>query len=83
MRACSANMATLTSAKRRFNGREDMEVSDNESSTIPFGMFELNATGTIVHYSPATEERRATLAGKVAGRNFFDDFFLHPASRKL
>jgi photoactive yellow protein len=52
-----------------------MEVKDNEISTIPFGMFELDATGTIIHYSPANEERRAALAGKVVGRNFFDDFF--------
>jgi photoactive yellow protein len=52
-----------------------MEVKDNEISTIPFGMFELNATVTIVHYSPATEKRRAALADKVVGRNFFDDFF--------
>ncbi|HUQ31881.1 MAG TPA: PAS domain-containing protein [Pyrinomonadaceae bacterium] len=50
-------------------------MKDNEISTIPFGMLELDATGTIVHYSPATEERRAELAGKVVGRNFFEDFF--------
>jgi photoactive yellow protein len=50
-----------------------MEVSDKEISIIPFGMFELNAMGTVVHYSPATEERKDTLAGKVLGQNFFDD----------
>jgi photoactive yellow protein len=52
-----------------------MEVSDNENSIIPFGMFELNAEGTVVHYSPATEERSHALSGRVVGRNFFDDLF--------
>jgi photoactive yellow protein len=52
-----------------------MEVSDNETSIIPFGMFELNAEGTIVHYSPATEGRSQTLSRGVVGRNFFNDFF--------
>jgi photoactive yellow protein len=75
MRACWASTVIRTSAKRRFTGLEDMEVSDNEDAIIPFGMFELNATGTIIHYSPANEERRQELAGKVVGRNFFDDFF--------
>jgi photoactive yellow protein len=73
MRACSANTATHTSAKADCTGLEDMEVSDNETSIIPFGMFELNATGTIIHYSPAMEVHREEFAGKVVGQNFFDD----------
>jgi photoactive yellow protein len=52
-----------------------MEVNDKEISIIPFGMFELNAAGTVVHYSPATEERRDAQSNKVLGQNFFDDLF--------
>ena len=50
-----------------------MGVSDNEITTIPFGMFELNAAGVVVHYSPASEEARDALAKNIVGRNFFDD----------
>lgn len=48
-------------------------MSDNEISQIPFGMFELDAAGTVIHYSPAAEEKRDTLAIGVVGRNFFGE----------
>jgi hypothetical protein len=73
MRACSASTDIRMSAKRRFAGLEEMEVSDNENAIIPFGMFELNATGTIIHFSPAIDEDRRALARRVVGQNFFDD----------
>jgi photoactive yellow protein len=47
-------------------------VNDNEVSVIPFGMFELDAAGTVIHYSPATEERKDRLPVNILGRNFFD-----------
>jgi hypothetical protein len=50
-----------------------MEVSDKEITTIPFGMFELNAAGVVVHYSPASEEERNALQNNIVGRNFFGD----------
>jgi photoactive yellow protein len=56
-----------------YSGREDIQVSDNEITTIPFGMFELDATGTVVHYSAASEEKKDTLANNILGRNFFDE----------
>jgi photoactive yellow protein len=49
-----------------------MEVSDNENSTITFGMFELDAAGTVIHYSPAAEDQRGSLSANIVGRNFFD-----------
>lgn len=61
------------SAKARFAGRKGMGVSDNEITTIPFGMFELNAAGVVVHYSPASEKERNTLQHNIVGRNFFDE----------
>jgi photoactive yellow protein len=74
MRACSANTATHMSVRAGFDGREDIQVSDNEiTRTIPFGMFELDAAGTVVHYSAASEEKKETLANSILGRNFFDE----------
>jgi photoactive yellow protein len=54
-------------------GPEELEVSNKESSTLPFGLFELDATGTVVHYSPPTEEKTNASSINVVGRNFFDD----------
>ena len=47
-------------------------MNDNEISIIPFGMFELDAAGTVIHYSPATQDRRDALQPNVVGGNFFD-----------
>src|SRR5215210_5453196 len=73
MRECSANTATPTSVRVSFIGRKDMAVSDNDTSQIPFGMYELDAAGIVIHYSPAAETKRDALAGKIVGKNFFDD----------
>jgi photoactive yellow protein len=37
-------------------------------------MFELDAAGTVIHYSPATEERKEMVPENILGRNFFDRF---------
>jgi photoactive yellow protein len=50
-----------------------MEVNDNEISQIPFGMFELDASGTIIHYSPASERKSNDHANGMVGKNFFND----------
>ena len=65
-------MATRTSVTERFNGREEIEVSDNNVSIIPFGMFELDAAGTVIHYSPVTEERKSSQSFDIVGGNFFE-----------
>jgi photoactive yellow protein len=46
-------------------------VNDNENLTIPFGLFELDAAGTVIYYSPSTEEHRDALRVEMIGRNFF------------
>lgn len=46
-------------------------MSDN--AQIPFGMFELDAAGTVLHYSPAAEDKRDALANAIVGRNFFGE----------
>lgn len=73
MHECSESMGTPTSAVVSFVGRKDMEVSDNEISQIPFGMFELDAAGMVIHYSPASEEKTDAPTNKIVGKNFFDD----------
>jgi photoactive yellow protein len=72
MPECSASMVTHTSVRARFVGRKGMAVSDNNFLRIPFGMFELDATGVVIHYSPASEEKRDGLVNAMVGKNFFD-----------
>jgi photoactive yellow protein len=36
-------------------------------------MFELDAAGVVIHYSPATDEKRDAPNESIVGRNFFDD----------
>ncbi|PYS48954.1 MAG: hypothetical protein DMF68_11515 [Acidobacteria bacterium] len=56
-----------------------MEASDRrEPSSIPFGQFELDSTGMIVHYSPHKSEEMNTEKENVVGRNFFDDLIAIP-----
>ena len=45
------------SARTHCGGPEDMSVSDKESSTVLFGLFELDAPGTVVCYSSPIEEK--------------------------
>lgn len=73
MRECSANMVMPTSMRAGFAGRKDIEVSDNKISQIPFGMFELDAAGVVVHYSPASDEKKDASANRIVGKNFFND----------
>jgi photoactive yellow protein len=73
MRECSVNMVTPMKARTRFAGRKDMEVNGNEISRIPFGMFELDAAGTIIHYSPVSERKNSNHANGMVGKNFFND----------
>ncbi|HEX8097038.1 MAG TPA: PAS domain-containing protein, partial [Pyrinomonadaceae bacterium] len=42
-----------------------------ETSSPPFGLLELDAEGTVIRYSPASEERSPVPAREVLGRNFF------------
>ncbi|HEX8422795.1 MAG TPA: hypothetical protein VF634_05250 [Pyrinomonadaceae bacterium] len=40
---------------------------------LPFGLFELDAAGTVIRYSPASERAPAFEARDVWGRNFFTE----------
>jgi photoactive yellow protein len=71
------------SVRTRFAGLEVVEVSDNEISSIPFGMFELDAAGVVIHYSPVSEEKRERVASGIVGRNFFDDIVSAPQVGEL
>lgn len=43
------------------------------TSSIPFGLFELDAAGTIVHYSPPTEDKGDGSQNGIVGSDFFKD----------
>lgn len=65
-------MSAKSRMKEEAEGK-NLKVNDNEMTAIPFGMFELDAAGTVVHYSAASEEKKDTLANNIMGRNFFND----------
>ena len=46
---------------------------DSPSLIIPFGLFELDATGIVIRYSPAAERNINPLRQDILGRNFFTD----------
>jgi photoactive yellow protein len=48
---------------------------------IPYGLFELDEAGTIVHYSPPTEKNNN--GDGVVGRNFFRDIVPLPELKDL
>lgn len=50
-----------------------MEASDKELPSIPFGLFELDSAGTVIHYSPRKSVEMSVQKENVLGRNFFDD----------
>lgn len=58
-------------------------MSDNGSSIIPYGLFELDATGTVVHYDPPGAEKKTDSINKVVGRCFFDELIRGPQAEDL
>jgi len=58
-------------------------VNENEPLQSPYGMFELDAAGIVVHYSPAPGEERAAAAADLVGRNFFDHIFFVTKNEEL
>ena len=55
------------------DGPEAMEASDRAESSIPFGLFELDSAGTVIHYSPRKPEETNARKESIVGRNFFND----------
>lgn len=49
----------------------------------PFGLLELDKTGTVIRYSPAAESEADIPAEEVLGRNFFTDFLPAEEARSL
>ena len=43
------------------------------SHTLPFGLLELDAAGTVIRYSPAAEQNSPIQAQDILGRNFFTE----------
>ena len=48
------------------------------STTLPFGLLELDAAGTVVRYSPASEQNPTVKSDNVLGRNFFTEIMPAP-----
>ncbi len=43
------------------------------SRTLPFGLLELDASGIVIRYSPASEQRSPLQPQDILGRNFFTE----------
>jgi photoactive yellow protein len=43
------------------------------SHTLPFGLLELDAAGTVIRYSPAAEQNAPAHSQDIVGRNFFTE----------
>lgn len=43
------------------------------SHTLPFGLLELDAAGTVIRYSPAAEDNSPVPSQEILGRNFFTE----------
>jgi photoactive yellow protein len=43
------------------------------SHTLPFGLLELDAAGTVIRYSPAAEQHSPVSPQDILGRNFFTE----------
>jgi photoactive yellow protein len=52
---------------------EQAHASIPPSLILPFGLFELDAAGMVIRYSPASENAPAFEARDVWGRNFFTE----------
>ncbi|HEY0385756.1 MAG TPA: hypothetical protein VGC64_07070 [Pyrinomonadaceae bacterium] len=46
---------------------------ETPSPTLPFGLLELNAAGSVIRYSPAAEQNSPVQAQDVIGHNFFTE----------
>jgi PAS domain-containing protein len=58
-------------------------MSDTDPSTIPFGLIELDATGTILYYKPEKQSLTGTLSSTIIGRNFSPDIIAIAEAREL
>lgn len=50
---------------------------------FPFGLLKLDASGTVIHYSPAAEQNSEVPADNIVGRNFFNDIMPCPQVRQF
>lgn len=66
-------MGIRTNLIETSDGPEAMEANDKEASSIPFGLFELDSAGTVIHYSPRKSDEVNIQKENVIGRNFFDE----------
>ena len=58
-------------------------MSDELSHAIPFGLLELDTTGTVIRYSPAAEHDSNIPAQSIIGRNFFTEIAPAPEVREF
>lgn len=53
--------------------RESATVQNSSPFILPFGLFELDAAGTVIRYSPASETTPDFETKDIWGRNFFTE----------
>jgi photoactive yellow protein len=62
-----------TYERTQTSDRETARAEGSSAFVLPFGLFELDAAGTVIRYSPAAETAPPVEARDVWGRNFFTE----------
>ena len=66
-------MSTSTLYRPAAPAKGAVPASEATTPAIPFGLFELDAAGTVMRYSPPAEENAHGLAQGILGCNFFTE----------
>jgi photoactive yellow protein len=68
-------MVLTATTYERASSLSGREPSSREGSSVvlPFGLFELDAAGMVIRYSPASENAPTIEARDIWGRNFFTE----------
>ncbi|HEV7906458.1 MAG TPA: hypothetical protein VGO96_21650 [Pyrinomonadaceae bacterium] len=62
-----------TYERTQTSDREPTRAEGSSAFILPFGLFELDAAGTVTRYSPAAETEPTVEARDIWGRNFFTE----------
>ncbi len=67
-------ISDATKSRSNGRGRAVKAIEETPPLAIPFGLRELDATGTVRRYTPESGHTPSTHALAIIGRNFFTEF---------
>ena len=68
-------MISLANLRRELAGDREQVLLPlaDAAAGVPYGLLELDATGTVIRYSPAAERLNCPAVCDILGRNFFSE----------